>query len=634
MDTLIVHHPQKLVHGDLQRKVSVIDGSITVRGGLPSPIPPTPPPGPGDGWRRILLTVPQEAQTGTVNDALITLDLSRLPADFWTRVGPGGGELRITEDDGTTLLPAFSEFCDILAEEGEITWRADLNPGADTDFYIYYGGGDLYNPPYAVYTDPEGEGSVYSDMAGAYPSVAAYRQTTGVARATLDIGGGGDARVFHYNALSGDINDTVGLAYDGTAYFTVGSNPQIQRHSAAWAVTHTNASPLASVPAPFTTIQGCCVIPGQYLLVAVIDTTLSTDAVALVQYSLTDLSYIGHEIVDHNPASSRLARDLCYDEALGILYVLYTDLGAGGQFAIGQVQLSDYSVVGSVIVTGGGPAITTTGITIWRGYFVVVRTSVLQLHDRAGLMIGAIESAANPAGNLMKVDTRGDDLLVLIDNGATESVYEFVSANPAGRWGGFRYINGSVPAPTWFTQTISQAPLQITGDLTIYAEVNVSSLAAISTILCMAATGETEATNALYLFDILTTGAIRCFHENGAGGNNDGQTGAGAISINTPTNIICIRTVSANTYRFIVNGVDLGTFGYVNDPTGGASGVMGIGHNTTGASDASNMAGAIGRSYIWNSAMSAAWGLFASLCYSNNAAAIEIGTPEDTFDPT
>lgn len=77
--------------------------------------------------------------SSSLTDFPIYLDLSELGSDFFSNVKSGGGDIRITESDGTTEVPREIVSCDTTGETGEVHFKGTLSHNTDTEFYIYYG---------------------------------------------------------------------------------------------------------------------------------------------------------------------------------------------------------------------------------------------------------------------------------------------------------------------------------------------------------------------------------------------------------------------------------------------------------------------------------------------------------------
>jgi len=90
---------------------------------------------------RIKITILASRIGSALTDFPVYVDLSTLPASFFTTVNSDGGDIRVTKADGETEVPREVVDIDDAAETGELHFLADgtLSSSTDTDFYIYYG---------------------------------------------------------------------------------------------------------------------------------------------------------------------------------------------------------------------------------------------------------------------------------------------------------------------------------------------------------------------------------------------------------------------------------------------------------------------------------------------------------------
>lgn len=95
-------------------------------------------------------------------------------------------------------------------------------------------------------------------------------------------------------------------------------------------------------------------------------------------------------------------------------------------------------------------------------------------------------------------------------------------------------------------------------------------------IISHGASGETEAANVSYSM-IANGSSLRMLWESGAGVNTEITPGF-TLVVGTRYHIVMERDSVAKTVKTTVNGVVIATTGYTNNPTGGTSCVLGIGH--------------------------------------------------------
>lgn len=115
----------------------------------------------------------------------------------------------------------------------------------------------------------------------------------------------------------------------------------------------------------------------------------------------------------------------------------------------------------------------------------------------------------------------------------------------------------------------------ITGDLTLSAWINADSISSSRGIISHQKPGENENDNALYNL-YLSGGAVTFVHEYGSG-SNESHTFAYTVLVGTPTHLAVVRDSAAKTFKLYVNGLLEESHTYINDPTGGSLGGVGIG---------------------------------------------------------
>jgi len=96
-----------------------------------------------------------------LTDFVVYVDLSDLPASFWSTVANGGGDIRCYKSDGTTELAREVVSCDTATDTGElhIKFAGTLSSSVDTTIQIH---ADGTSSDYAV-TATYGRNAVWSD---------------------------------------------------------------------------------------------------------------------------------------------------------------------------------------------------------------------------------------------------------------------------------------------------------------------------------------------------------------------------------------------------------------------------------------------------------------------------------------
>ena len=69
----------------------------------------------------------------------VYVDLSNLPAGFFTNVKSDGTDIVVTNSDGTTKLKRELVSITVASSIGELYFKGTCSSSANTDFYIYYG---------------------------------------------------------------------------------------------------------------------------------------------------------------------------------------------------------------------------------------------------------------------------------------------------------------------------------------------------------------------------------------------------------------------------------------------------------------------------------------------------------------
>ena len=107
------------------------------------------------------ITVQSSQVDSTETNFPVYVDLADLGADFFSNVNADGGDIRVTNSDGTTELAREVVDVDTGAQTGELHFKADsLSNSSPTSFYIYYG--NISASDYA-FTTPFGRNAVWSN---------------------------------------------------------------------------------------------------------------------------------------------------------------------------------------------------------------------------------------------------------------------------------------------------------------------------------------------------------------------------------------------------------------------------------------------------------------------------------------
>lgn len=117
------------------------------------------------GDYRVKITVDKTKVPANQTAFPVYVDLSHLPAHFFTYVQSDGRDIRVFASDGITQLPYELVAIDTVAKTGEVFFKGDLSSTVNTDFYIYYGNASAV--AYAR-TDTYGSNNVWTGAHGIY----------------------------------------------------------------------------------------------------------------------------------------------------------------------------------------------------------------------------------------------------------------------------------------------------------------------------------------------------------------------------------------------------------------------------------------------------------------------------------
>lgn len=202
----------------------------------------TPVSGPDGTLSYVELMIQSSQVASTLTNFPVYVDLSDMPAAFFTNVQSDGGDIRVTESDGTTRAPVDLVSIDTGASTGELHFLASsLSSSSNTTFRIYYdAGGGLSQPGVAttygrnaVWTSYEAVWHLEEDPSGSAPqlvdstgngwdastggSMTSGDSVTGKIGRSLDFDGSND-----YAETSGDPTNGVSTL-TGSLWFNVDS---------------------------------------------------------------------------------------------------------------------------------------------------------------------------------------------------------------------------------------------------------------------------------------------------------------------------------------------------------------------------------------------------------------------------
>jgi hypothetical protein len=89
---------------------------------------------------RVKVTIDKDEVPSNQTNFPVFVDLSDLPAGFFSNVKSDGGDIRVTQSNGTTEQAREVDWITTGSSIGEIHFKASsISSSVDTDFYIYYG---------------------------------------------------------------------------------------------------------------------------------------------------------------------------------------------------------------------------------------------------------------------------------------------------------------------------------------------------------------------------------------------------------------------------------------------------------------------------------------------------------------
>ena len=168
------------------------------------------------------VTIQSSQVTADQTDFPLLVDLSDLPAGFWSTVANGGGDIRVFKADGTTELAREVVSCDTATETGElwVKYAGTLSGSVDTTIQIH---ADGVSSDYAV-TATYGRNNVWTDYAAVYHM---EQDPSGSAPQIIDSSGSGTDLTSNGSMTTGDsVAGPIGTAldFDGNDYLQAGAS--------------------------------------------------------------------------------------------------------------------------------------------------------------------------------------------------------------------------------------------------------------------------------------------------------------------------------------------------------------------------------------------------------------------------
>lgn len=381
---------------------------------------------------RVPITVPSSSVGATLTDFPLYVDLSTLPAGFWSGLAHADGRDIRVKDGGGADLPFDLAFIDTTTQTGVLFVKVSLSASTDTTIYVEFGNAGLSAP---APDDPNGRHAVWAD----FEAVFLFGESLGIDRT-----GGTDATISGaadffelIETSSTDLNSRQGVCSDGTHYYTTGTNA-IYKWDADWNLVTSTTDPIGDTGLSGTlglNHVGDPDVKDGRLYVPIERYPLSGGQynAHIAVFDPSDLSFI--EAFDISTANHEAA-SVAYCDDDDLLYVVDFD---GNDSTIYKYDPTDGSAQGTLTTSAAIAA--RQGITFWNGYFWISsdQLDVTYRVSTDGTVLGPI-GLGGGADNYQGIGSRTDALLQLKTLGAVERVEVYrwrrsVAAGLKGRGG-------------------------------------------------------------------------------------------------------------------------------------------------------------------------------------------------------
>jgi hypothetical protein len=287
------------------------------------------------------ITVPSGTVASDLTGFVVLVKLAHAPASFFTDVKADGGDIRVYESDGTTLVPHDVIRVDKTGAEGLLFFKGDITAASDSVFVITCGDAALSKLDVA---DANGRNAVWSD----YHRVFVFDEDVDRTGAGTDIVRTSETAWDFYIASASPDLDAVGVAWDGTNYYTSGTN-FLRKYDSAWTLVTSNTDP-----------QGDSGIPTACKDLEVHDGLLYVPmAQNIAVFNASDLTYVTkYDISAQGVAPTSIA----YNPATDLMYAIAS---AGGTTVWKYDHDNSFSYEGAFTLDTSLSV--QTGITWWEG---------------------------------------------------------------------------------------------------------------------------------------------------------------------------------------------------------------------------------------------------------------------------
>jgi hypothetical protein len=394
------------------------------------------------------LTIASGEVASDLTNFPIYVDLSDMPAGFWTHVKEDGGDIRVKTTGGTIIPFDLARF-DYYDETGSLFIRRTVTTASNTEVDIHYGDHSL---DLLAVGDTNGRNAVWADYAAVFLLGETAENRTGGSAPVVS----GDPEFFEVVETSPDLNAHQGICSDGTYYYVTDTNA-IKKYDLSWSLVTSNSDPIGDTA--LATVNHCgdldvhdgkLYIPIEFFSAP---STHSNEYIAV--FNASDLSFI--QAFDVSAQGDEVS-SIAYCPVDGLLYVTdYTN----GTF-LNKYDPADGSFEGALTLTNSSGASMSgyqwQGITWWRGAFWLsgdnadetYRATYAGVVQESGLFGRVASTAYEGIGHIE------DGLIQLVDDGANENAYRlkpYSIAKGAGGGGSFGSTSVGVTSATLSSYT-------------------------------------------------------------------------------------------------------------------------------------------------------------------------------------
>lgn len=179
--------------------------------------------------------IPATNFSGSHNSFPVKLDLSLVDADLWNHVSNDGGNIRVTNLANTATYPFDVVWIRPWDNSGILFFKADISDGVDFDFVVRVDDAATMPAPSATL----GRENVWTEFLSVVCFPGWYDRTGNTTTQKIDPTFTSE---FGSTEVLSDISANQGLAFDGTHWYTTGTN-EIKKWTSGWTLVDTNSDP-------------------------------------------------------------------------------------------------------------------------------------------------------------------------------------------------------------------------------------------------------------------------------------------------------------------------------------------------------------------------------------------------------